>query len=142
MSSSPTRLAPLLTTSARLPSGVIATATGSAAGGVATAAVGWVATDTVPTDFTFLPSIASTVTESSARLATSANVPAWLQTHNCEESGRFPSLTGSWFVLYALHPDAWEIPSQQERRSYGRLITLKIGLANAGHRSLRGDSII
>ena len=32
----------------------------------------------MPTDFTFLPSIASTVTESSARLATSANVPAWL----------------------------------------------------------------
>src|ERR1700749_3716687 len=78
MSSSPTRLAPLLTTSARLPSGVIATAAGRAAGGVATAAVGWVATDTVPTDFTFLPSIASTLTESSARLATSANVPARL----------------------------------------------------------------
>jgi len=67
-----------LTTSARLPSGVIATATGSAARGAATAAVGWVATDTVPTDFTFLPSIDSTVTESSARLATSANFPAWL----------------------------------------------------------------
>src|SRR6266853_5384680 len=61
-----------------LPSGVIATATGSAGGGAATAGVGWVATDTVPTGFTFLPSIASTVTESSARLATSANVPARL----------------------------------------------------------------
>src|ERR1700732_1064072 len=78
MSSSPTLLAPLLTTSARLPSGVIATATGSAGGGVVTAGVGWVATDTVPTGFTFLPSIASTVTESSARLATSATVPARL----------------------------------------------------------------
>src|ERR1700720_4529696 len=78
MSSNPTRLAPLLTTSVRLPSGVIATATGKAGGGVATAAVGWVATDTEPTDFTFLPSIASTLTESSARLATSANVPARL----------------------------------------------------------------
>src|ERR1700681_606462 len=78
MSSSPTRLAPLLTTSARLPSGVIATATGSAGGGAATAAVGWVATDTVTPGFTFLPSIASTLTESSARLATNANVPARL----------------------------------------------------------------
>jgi hypothetical protein len=78
MSSNPTRLAPLLTTSARFPSGVIATETGSAGGGAATAGVGWVATDTVPTGFTFLPSIVSTVTESSARLATSANVPARL----------------------------------------------------------------
>src|SRR5215831_418119 len=78
MSSHPTRLAPLLTTSAFLPSGVIATATGHAGGGDATAAVGWVATDTVPTGFTFLPSMASTVTESSARLATRANVPARL----------------------------------------------------------------
>src|ERR1700756_3270283 len=78
MSSNPTRLAPLLATSARFPSGVMATATGHAGGGVATVAVGWVATDTVPTGFTFLPSIASTVTESSARLATKANVPARL----------------------------------------------------------------
>src|SRR5208282_5841722 len=78
MSSNPTRLAPPLTTSARLPSGVIATATGSAGGGDATAAVGWVATDTVPTGFTFLPSIDSTLTESSARLATNASVPARL----------------------------------------------------------------
>ena len=76
MSSNPTRLAPLLTTSARLPSGVIATAAGSAGGGEGTVAVGLVATDTVPTGFTFLPSIDSTVTESSARLATSAKVPA------------------------------------------------------------------
>ena len=62
----------------RLPSGVIATATCKAGGGAVTAAVGWVATDTVPTGFTFLPSIASTLTESSARLATNANVPARL----------------------------------------------------------------
>src|SRR5215472_17461125 len=75
MSSNATRLAPLLTTSARLPSGVMATATGSAGGGDAAAAVGWVATDTVPTAFTFLSSIDRTVTESSARLATSARVP-------------------------------------------------------------------
>ena len=68
------RLAPLLTTSARLPSGVIATATGNAGGGAATADVGWVATDTVPTGFTFLPSIDNTLTASSARLATSARV--------------------------------------------------------------------
>src|SRR5437868_2084091 len=81
MSSNPTRLAPLLTTSARLPSGLIATATGNAGGGVATAAVGWVATDTVPTAFTFFPSIASTVTESSARLATSANDPGVVDRH-------------------------------------------------------------
>src|SRR5438128_2224349 len=46
---------------------------GQCRGGAATAGVGWVATDTVPTGFTFLPSIASAVTESSARLATSAN---------------------------------------------------------------------
>jgi hypothetical protein len=52
--------------------------TGNAGGGAATAAVGWVATDTVPMGFTFLPSIASAVTESSARLATNANVPARL----------------------------------------------------------------
>jgi hypothetical protein len=57
---------------------VIATATGSAGGGVATVGVGWVPTDTVPTGFTPLPSMANTVTESSARLATSANVPVWL----------------------------------------------------------------
>ena len=74
MSSNPKRLAPLLRTSARLPSGVIATATGNAGGGAATAAVGWVATDTVRTGFTFLPSIDNTLTESSARLATSARV--------------------------------------------------------------------
>src|ERR1700757_3982551 len=78
MSSNPTRLAPLLATSACLPSGVIATATGNAGGGDAAVGVGWVATDTVPTGFTFLPSIARAVTESSARLATNANVPARL----------------------------------------------------------------
>src|SRR6516162_6360644 len=78
MSSNPTRLAPDLTTSARLPSGVIATATGNAGGGAATAGVGWVATDTAPTGLTFLSSIDSTLTESSARLATKASVPARL----------------------------------------------------------------
>ncbi len=57
LSSSPTRLAPLLATSACLPSGVIATAAGSAGGGEGTVAVGLVATDTVPTGFTSLPSI-------------------------------------------------------------------------------------
>src|SRR5215467_5086020 len=96
MLSNPTRLAPLLTTSARFPSGAIATAAGSAGGGDATAGVGWVATETVLTGFTVLPSIASTVTESSARLATSANVPARLITmpEGCLPASTVPICVG------------------------------------------------
>src|SRR5580700_9986427 len=79
MSSSATRLAPDLTTSARLPSGVIATAEGVAGGAAwVPGVVLGLATDTVPTSFTLLPSIDSMLTESSARFATSASVPARL----------------------------------------------------------------
>src|SRR6516164_7273490 len=79
MSSRATRLAPDLTTRACLPSGVIATAAGSAGGaGAAPGAAAAPATDTVSTSLTFLPSIDSALTVSSARLATSANVPARL----------------------------------------------------------------
>src|SRR5216683_4854773 len=79
MSSNATRLAPDLTARARLPSGVIATAEGIAGGAawLPEDAAG-LATDTVSTSFTVLPSIDSTLTESSARLATSASVPARL----------------------------------------------------------------
>src|SRR5271165_1597015 len=79
MSSSATRLAPDLTTRARLPSGVIATADGFAGGAAWAPDVGaGLATDTVSTSFTFFPSIDSTLTESSARLAARASVPARL----------------------------------------------------------------
>src|SRR3984893_6772985 len=79
MSSSSTRLAPDLTNCARLPSGVIATAEGVAGGAAwVPGVVLGLATDTVPTSFTLLPSIDSMLTESSARFATSASVPARL----------------------------------------------------------------
>src|SRR5260370_41259652 len=77
MSSNATRLAPDLTTRARLPSGVIATAEG-VAGGAA-----WVpedasglATATVSPSFTVVPTIDSTLTDSSARFAMLARVQA------------------------------------------------------------------
>ena len=79
MSSSATRLAPGLVTRACLPSGVIATAEGNAGGAFCAPEVGaGLATDTVSTNLTVLPSIDSTLTVSSARLATSASVPARL----------------------------------------------------------------
>src|ERR1700737_1775528 len=79
MSSNATRLAPDLTTRARLPSGVMATAEGVAggAGWLPEAAAG-LGPATVSASVTVLPSIDSTLTESSARLAASASVPARL----------------------------------------------------------------
>ena len=70
MSSSATLFVSALATSARLPSGVIATADGCWLGASAGASA------TVPTTVTVFPEIDNTLTVFSARLVTSAKFPA------------------------------------------------------------------